>query len=271
MMNLSTWALLALGTGIVSTAQCFLTRSMGVGILAIGLVASTPAFADENLMVSDNGTVHCDVSLKDLTRIALKDDKFASVSKIQSGIQGDDFEVVNEPIRGDVYLSIPDGFKRSTISFFATTQKGYVYKFACSVHGDDAQQIFVANADSDDASKSPPVKLTDDMPLQEKAGRLVKAMYEQAVVDGFDQDWHSLAPVNVGALRVQLVGVYRGKALVGDMLKIENLGDKAVDLADEQIAPRDAVAVSIVNPKLGPKSATTAYVVETAPAGGVSK
>jgi len=264
-------ALMAAGTILASRTHCNLQRCLGVGLIGLGLMTATPALADQNVLVGDNGTVHCDVSLKDLSRISLRDDKFASVSKVQSGIQNDDFEVVNEPIRGDIYLSIPEGFKRSSISFFATTQKGYVYKFLCQIHGDDAEQIFVANADSDESAKLATVKLTETMPLQEKAARLVKAMYEQAQVDGFDQDWHSLAPVNVGTLRVQLVGLYRSKALVGSMLKIDNRSDKPVDLTEEQIAPRQALAVSIVNAKLGPKEATTAYVVELAPAGGAAK
>jgi len=273
MNNFAFSALMAGGTILASRSLCFIQRSLGVGLIsaAFGLVVATPALADQNVMVADNGTVHCDVSLKDLSRISLRDDKFASVSKVQSGIQGDDFEVVNEPIRGDIYLSIPEGFKRTSISFFTTTQKGYVYKFLCQIHGDDAQQIFVANADSDESAKAPPVKLTDAMPLQEKAARLVKAMYEQAQVEGFDQDWHSLAPVNIGPLRVQLVGVYHSRSLTGSMLKIDNRGDKPVDLSEEQVAPRQALAVSIVNPKLGAKEATTAYVVELAPAGGAAK
>jgi conjugal transfer pilus assembly protein TraK len=159
---------------------------------------------------------------------------------------------------------VPDGFKKPTISFFGTTQKGYVYKFVCTVHGEEAQQIFVANADFDPTPKAPAVQIGETMPSREKAARLVKAMYEQAQVEGFEQDWHSLAPVNVGVLSVQLVGLYRGKAMVGDMLKITNHSDKPVDLTEEQIAPTRSLAVSIVNPKLAPGEATTAYVVEAA-------
>jgi conjugal transfer pilus assembly protein TraK len=264
-------ALMAAGTILAARTNCFAQKSLGVGLIGLGLMTASPAMADQNVMVGDNGTVLCDVSLKDLSRISLRDDKFASVSKVQSGIQNDDFEVVNEPIRGDIYLSIPEGFKRSSISFFTTTQKGYVYKFLCQIHGDDAQQIFVANADSDESAKVAAVKLTDAMPPLEKAARLVKAMYEQGQVEGFDQNWHSLAPANVGGLRVQLVASYHSKALVGSVLKIDNRGDKTVDLNEEQVAPRAAIAVSIVNPKLGPKEATTAYVVELAPAGGAAK
>ena len=99
-------ALMAAGTIFASRTHCNLQRSLGVGLIGLGMMTASPAMADQNVMVGDNGTVHCDVSLKDLSRISLRDDKFASVSKVQSGIQNDDFEVVNEPIRGDIYLSL---------------------------------------------------------------------------------------------------------------------------------------------------------------------
>lgn len=258
-------------------AACALPSRRGARWAAASFILSSTvlfadnALADQNLMVADNGTVRCDASMKDLTRIALRDDKFASVSKVQAGAASEDIQIINEPIRGDIYLSVPDGFKKPTISFFGTTQKGYVYKFVCTAHGDEAQQIFVANADFDAGPKAPTVQLSDAMPPKEKAARLIKAMYEQAQVEGFDQDWHSLAPVNVGVLSVQMVGLYRGKAMVGDMLKIENHSAKPVDLTEEQIAPARALAVSIVNPKLEPGQATTAYVVEAASLEGAEK
>jgi conjugal transfer pilus assembly protein TraK len=84
---------------------------------------------------------------QDLTRISLKDDQFASVSKVQAANPSDDFQVVNEPLRGDIYLSVANGFSKPTISFFGTTRKGFVYKFICAVGGNDARQVFIANAD----------------------------------------------------------------------------------------------------------------------------
>jgi hypothetical protein len=50
--------------------------------------------------------------------------------------------------------------------------------------------------------------------------------------------------------------------LVGEMLRIENRGEKAAELIEEQIAPQGALAVSIVQPRLAPQEATTVFVVE---------
>src|SRR3546814_7571297 len=96
-------------------------------------------------MVEDNSRVACVASDKDLTRISLIGDEFASVSKVQPTNPLDDFSVVNEPTRGDIYLSVPEGFRLKLLSFFGTTKKGYVYKFGCRIEAIEAQQIFVSN------------------------------------------------------------------------------------------------------------------------------
>src|SRR3546814_7666077 len=98
-------------------------------------------------MVEDNSRVACVASEKDLTRISLIGDEFASVSKVQPTNPLDDFSVVNEPTRGDIYLSVPEGFRPKILSFFGTTKKGYVYKFGCRIEAIEAQQIFVSNPD----------------------------------------------------------------------------------------------------------------------------
>jgi conjugal transfer pilus assembly protein TraK len=226
-----------------------------------------PAFADQNILVADNGTVHCDASLKDLTRITLDQDQFASVSKVQATNPADDFEVVNEPTRGDIYLSVGQGFSKGSIAFFGTTRKGYVYKFLCTVAGAEAKQVFVANADL-----VHPRAVGEQFPAglspQDEAARLIAALYAQTPVEGYDIDWHPLAPVTTRALTVQRVGQYRGAALTAKLIKLTNNGSKPVDLREDDVGPADAIAISLSRSKLDPGEATTAFVVVTHQAGG---
>jgi len=236
-------------------------RAAGFALLGFGFVAvAQPAFADQTILVADNGTAHCDASLKDLTRITLEGDQCASVSKVQTGNPAEDFQVVNEPLRGDIYLSVGAEFARPTLSFFGTTKKGLVYKFVCTVGGSDAKQVFIANAD---AEQSGPVgeHWPAGLSAQETATRLIEAMYAQKPVEGYDISWRALAPVKVGDLKVQLVGQYAGPLLTGKLLKLSNSGTKPAVLTEAQVAPLDAVAISIANPKLEPGQETTAIVV----------
>jgi hypothetical protein len=48
-----------------------------------------------------------------------------------TGTPYNDFAVTNEPVRGDIYVSVPEVYAAARISFFATTKKGYVEQFAC--------------------------------------------------------------------------------------------------------------------------------------------
>jgi conjugal transfer pilus assembly protein TraK len=210
-------------------------------------------------MASDSSQVDCTASARDLTRISLVEDEFASVSKISTGNPADDFSVVNEPVRGDIYLSVPDGFARPALSFFATSKRGYVYKFVCRIDGEQAVQIFISNpaiakeraAEVKPASRGP----------QDAAIELVQAMYAGAIVDGYEMRQRSLTSVNVGPLKVQLVAEYRGTDLSGKVLRIQNKSDQAVELTEAMVAPASALAVSLAERTLPPGKATTAYLV----------
>lgn len=255
-------ALLNLAGGCaLASRHAFAKRAIGVGLVGFGLVSlAHPALADQSVLVADNGTVHCDASLKDLTRITLDQDQFASVSKVQAASPTDDFDVVNEPTRGDIYISVAQGFSKGSIAFFGTTRKGYVYKFLCAVSGSEAKQVFVANADL-----ARPSAVGEQLPAglspQDEAGRLIAALYAQRPVEGYDIDWRPLAPVSTGSLIVQRIGQYKGATLTAKLIKLTNTGNKAIALNEDAIGPADAVAVSLTRASLDAGQATTAFIV----------
>ena len=172
----------ALGAGgVLISARSIdrLHRAFGVAMIGAAFLVPQIARADETVMVEDNSRVACVASEKDLTRISLIGDEFASVSKVQPTNPLDDFSVVNEPTRGDIYLSIPEGFRPKILSFFGTTKKGYVYKFGCRIEAIEAQQIFVSNPVA--LAK---VETADDSDVEapdadETAVRLIQAMASQ--------------------------------------------------------------------------------------------
>ena len=98
---------LASGAPLLFRIDSHLLRGLGAALFTVGFVmAATPAFADENILAVDNGEVRCRASKADLTRISLKDDRFVSVSRVQTGVEGQDFSIVHEPTRGDIYISV---------------------------------------------------------------------------------------------------------------------------------------------------------------------
>ena len=114
----------------------FSTRSLptalkGVLLASVSLIQASPAQADQFVEAADGASIDCVLARGALTRIALIQDGFANVSKMASGYPYNDFEVTHEPVRGDIYVSVPLQYASARVSFFATSSKGHVYKFAC--------------------------------------------------------------------------------------------------------------------------------------------
>nr|WP_031290927.1 type-F conjugative transfer system secretin TraK [Sphingobium baderi] len=259
MMSIALLAGAVTGLAFLTRVHCTASRMVGACLLALVFVLeSAPALADQAIMASDSAQVDCHASAKDLTRISLVDDGFASVSKIATGNQGDDFSVVNEPVRGDIYLSVPDGYGKTALSFFGTSKRGYVYKFLCRIGGDQAEQVFVSNPEIESAAeeRTGPVAAPQDA-----AVALIEAMAGGHAAAGYEMRQRSLRSVQVGDLTVRMIAEYRGADLSGKILRIENRSGDPVELDEGTIAPSDALAVSIAEPRLGPGKATTAYLV----------
>jgi len=231
----------------------------GVLLTVAFAAAAMPAYADQTLAVEDNARVDCTASAKDLTRISLVGDEFASVSKVQAASELDDFNVVNEPTRGDIYIAVPETYRAKALSFFGTTKKGFVYKFACRIEQIEAQQVFLSNPSA--LAKAENASDEEAPDGDETAVRLVQAMASQKVVPGYHMTRSALVPVRSGDLSVQLVSEYEGLDLVGRVIRIENLGAKPALLSETMIAPTSSVAVSIASPTLQPHQVTAAYVV----------
>ena len=233
-------------------------RRIGSAAALCAMTLASPALADQFKQSADGGTIACSVSARELTRFSLIGDQFASVSKISSGYPYNDFAVTNEPVRGDIYVSVPETYAAPRISFFATTRAGYVYKFSCSIDKIEAAQVFITNpAIAKDDARG----WENQTPLEESAVRLVQAMAGQQTIEGFVVRQAAELPVRLGALEVQLIAEYRGAALAGKVVRLVNRGAKVVEIAERDLAAANALAVAIGQPKLEPGGATTAYVV----------
>src|SRR3546814_575177 len=244
----------ALGAGgVLISARSIdrLHRIFGVGLIGAALMVSHNAYADETVMVEDNSRVACVASEKDLTRISLIGDEFASVSKVQPTNPLDDFSVVNEPTRGDIYLSVPEGFRLKVLSFCGTTKKGYVYKFGCRIEAIEAQQIFVSNPLALAKAEAVTESEEDAPDADETAVRLIQAMASQEIVPGYRMRRSALVPVQAGDLTVQLVAAYEGLAVVGRVVRIEHSSPAPAEIPEGRIAPANATAVRARERRVG--------------------
>ena len=233
--------------------------ALAIPLIAAGLfAASTPAFADQFKQAADGGAIDCAVSRHELTRFSLVGDQFASVSKLSTGYPYNDFAVSNEPVRGDIYVSVPETYVAKSISFFATTKKGFVYKFACSADAVEAQQVFIANPA---IAKDDAATWERETRIEDSAVRLIQAMAAGTPLPGYAIRQVAAAPARAGMLEVQLVAEHRGAALAGTTVRVVNRGGNPLTLNTTELAPRGALAVAIAQPTLQPGQATTAWLV----------
>lgn len=234
-------------------------KGRGVGLVLVGVfLSANPAHADQYRMAADNARVECVASKKELTRISLVGDQFASLNKVATGVPYNDYSVVNEPVRGDIYLSVPETYAGKTVNFFATSKKGYVYKFVCQVAAVEAQQVFITNPGLAQAKAR---EWEEQTPVQETAVRLIQAMATSATVAGYEVRQPNSSPAMVGQISVRLIAEYRGAAMLGKVLRVENKSAGPVTLREADIAPQGTYAVTIATPELQAGQATIAYLV----------
>jgi conjugal transfer pilus assembly protein TraK len=225
--------------------------------LAVGL-AAVPAHADQFVEAADNATIACELARGELTRIALVGDGFANVSKIASGFPYNDFQVTHEPVRGDIYISVPPQYAAARVSFFATSKAGYVYKFACRLGSDEATQVFITNPA---LAKAEAAEWESAASPEDAAVRLIEAMASDAVLPGYRARAELSAPRRTDGIEVQLVAEYEGDALTGQHFLIRNLGKESLVLAAEREAPAGALAFAYGRDSLNPGEATSAFLV----------
>lgn len=237
------------------------TRAWSLALCASTIFAfsgSGAQAADQFKQAADGASIECAVSARELTRFALIDDQFASVSKISTGTPYNDFAVTNEPLRGDIYVSVPETYAARSISFFATTKKGFVYKVSCQVEPVPAVQVFITNPAIATNKASGWERET---PLETSAVRLIQAMANDQTVDGFEVRQSSALPARVGDLEIQLIADYRGSALAGKVIRLANRGRKPLTLAEADLASSQTLAISIAQPTLKSGESTVAFIV----------
>lgn len=232
-------------------------KMFGAALCALAFTAS-PALADQFVEAADNAKIDCVLSRGELTRIALVGDGFANVSKIASAYPYNDFTVTHEPVRGDIYISVPPQFAADRVSFFATSKAGYVYKFACKTAAQEASQIFITN---------PALKAHEAEDWEQASGpddaalRLIAAMAGDAVLPGFAARTELGQPRKTGGIEVQLVAEYVGAELTGQRFVLHNLGKEPLDLAADHEGPAGAIAFAYGRDRLAPGEATSAFLV----------
>lgn len=231
-------------------------RALALAVALGGSAVSSAAWADQRLQVVDGGEVPCTLSLHGITRISAIGDAFVTDIKRSASDGNAEFSVANENTRGDIYVSMPDGYAGHGVSFFAITRKGFVYKLQCQVSDLPSQQIFIENPQAQEGAAASANGSAWEQPLL-----LIKAMGEGRPMPGYTASSGPAQAVFVGPAQVQIVSVYTGATYVGKRIEITNVGRSTITLTKEEIAPPGHVVFSMSQWTLKPHEKATAYVV----------
>lgn len=231
-------------------------RMISLMALAAAMLSPIIALADQHVPVSDGGEVQCYLAAKGVTRISLVGDAFAASVRRPVGDGAADITVQSEPTRGDIYVSVPDGFPNGAVSFFAISRKGFTYKFRCTLTPTDAQQIFVENPASTGGADTRSAAQVWEAPVL-----LLKAMTAKLPLTGYVVTNSEAKATRVGPLQVLSQATYDGPDMLGKVLQITNLGPKDIDVSEADLSPPNALLASVTHPHLRPHEVTEAFVV----------
>lgn len=207
--------------------------------------------AKQNKVVYDGSELAVSISIDQLTRIKIAEDRISSV-KLNQG----ELELLEDTKLGDVYIK-PTSSRMSQISVFITTEKGRTYKLLLIPKKIPAEQIFLNDQEEPDRSfekyknafKHNVVKLIKYMRSLE-ASNAPKVDAEQGTTLG-DRDF-------VRTRSIKKLG------FVGDVLEYTNKSDEYLALDALTLLNHNKenwVALSLEKSELTPQETTLLYVV----------
>ena len=226
--------------------------------VAACMVVSVAAHADQFLNAADNATLSGVVSRSEVTRISFTGDDVASLQKIKPSNPSEDFSVVHDAVTGDIYVTLPTGYNSKFVNFFATSKRGYTYKFVLRVSDIPATQIFVQNsAVASDRAMS----FEREQPYRQMLVRLIRAMWNREVIPGFKIEWRRGHRIKAGPLKYRQIGTYAGKGLVGQVYEVHNKSRKPVRLSEAAFETDNILAISLQTRRLAPKAKTIVFTI----------
>ena len=242
-----------------------LLRGLLTGIITVIITVMTlptMVFADQFLKAADNATLSGVVSRVEVTRISFTGDDVASLQKIKPANPLDDFSVAHDAVTGDIYVTLPTGYSSKFVNFFATSKRGYTYKFVLRVSDIPATQIFVQNpAVASDRAMS----FERAQPYRQTLVRLMRAMWNREVLPGFKIKWRRGHRIKAGPLKYREVGTYNGNGLVGQVYEVHNKSRKPVHLSEAAFETdnitSNILAISLQTLHLAPKAKTIVFII----------
>ena len=222
-------------------------------IIFIGLSIHCQTFALQVKSVKDNQSVSAKISTKELSRI------FVSGDRIQAtrGINGT-YELMKDEQQGMVFIKPTSFYGNRPFNLFVTTEHGHTYNLLLIPRNIPAESIQLKPL-------SPSIRLADrwekNSPYVDMLIQLINSMVNEKRPDGY-----AVIPVRGEVIRyqeftMQLVMVYRGNHLQGEIWCIKNCTKKSLYLKPNQFFQSNARAIALESEMLTVADETYLYKV----------
>jgi len=201
-------------------------------------IFAMPAFALQIKQIKDNQTVTANISSKELTRIFVEGDRIQNVR----GVQGA-YELTKDEKLGAVFIKLSPSYLK-TFNLFVTTESGQTYNLLLTPKDLPAESIELRPL-------SPVVSVAKrwerNSPYVETLIQLIHYMVNDikpegyAVIDFLKIKQKNLSP----GLNMQLIRIYRGANLEGEIWQLKNACSKTLYLNKKDFFEHRVRAISL--------------------------
>jgi conjugal transfer pilus assembly protein TraK len=205
--------------------------------------------------IQDNKTVLVKIASKEQSRIFVKGDRILVVR----GLDGA-YDLKKDDDLGDIYIQPSPYYQHKIFNLFITTEQGRTFSLLASPLDIPAETIELKPL-------SPSLTLAKrwetNSPYAETMVNLISAMVNHANPDGYAViHFGKIKPKKLNnCLTMQLLTMYRGDHLQGEIWKVKNKSQKSVYVTPRIFYQDNVRALSLSDEKLLPEDETFLYRV----------
>jgi len=224
-----------------------------ISITLILLYLNCQAFALQVKPVKDNQTISAKISTKELSRIFVSNDRIQATR----GISGA-YELMKDEQQGMVFIKPTAFYGNRSFNLFVTTEHGHTYNLLLIPMNIPAESIQLK-------PMSPTIRLAErwekNSPYVDMLIQLMNSMVNEKRPDGY-----VVVPVQGKIYRfpeftMQLVTVYKGSHLQGEIWCIKNCTKKSLYLKPNQFFQSNTRAIALEDETLAVGEETYLYKV----------
>ena len=206
-------------------------------VLSGCLILSLPSYAVQVRPAKDNQTISAKISAKELSRIFVTGDRIQATR----GINGA-YEIIKDDKQGMIFIKPSPYYASRPFNLFITTEIGRTYNLLLVPTDIPAETIEIK-------PKSPAIKIASkwekNSPYVDKLIQLINAMVNELEPEGYAVSEVTTNPIRVKDISMQLVSVYRGSHLQGEVWCIKNISRHTIYLSPNQFFDKHVRAVAL--------------------------